>query len=865
MATVSPIRLAEALAAEGVSALSREPARTLAEAVAAAVSFLDRGRGFLAGNSRGRSLLGEGRQQTCHALLWGRAEPCPGCPLETGRIQAAGQVACAPVPDASGGVAGVVCVAASVVADGVEGWLANILEHMVSAVFVADLQFRYVYINAAYERLRGNGRDALLGRALDEFLRPEAYARFCAATKQVLARREALEEEVCTALRGRERIFLVALIPLFDAAGDVNALCCMLTERTDHRMAERELRESRRRYLAIVEDQSELVVRLDPQFAYRFLNRTMARLLGRPMKDLLGRSFLDGLPQAEAGNLRQRLAGLTPDSPVCDIRHRLILSGGEERWLNWTVRAIFMESGQLGEYQATGSDITAYWRMERELTRSEAKYRDIFEHSAEGIFQFDPQGGMVACNPALARILGYGSAEEVLLERGDLFRRIQARQEDRLEFLRLLALKERIFDFEMQVVRRDGRTVWLSVNARAVLDEGGRLSRVEGAARDITDRKRAEEERMLLVTAVDQSAEGVVIVSRDFRLEYANPAFSQIVGPGPAPGGAADLEERLAPFLGASVRKMLGLGLRWSGRVRLDRPDGEGVAEALISPVRDENGQIANYIMLVRDMTYETGLERRLRQAEKLEAIGVLAGGVAHDFNNILTPILLNTEMILGDIPWKHPLRKPLADVVRASERARDLVRQLLTFSRQGELTVGELPLSPLVKETVKLARGMIDPQVEVLAKVSDMDLTIKADPAQMHQVLMNLCLNAAQAMPEGGVLEVGLAALAEPPRPQGDCLAAGTPLTELLPGPYARLWVSDTGHGMTAEIRERIFEPFFTTKKPGQGTGMGLAAVHGIVKSCGGAVLVESAPGRGSRFEVFLPLVPRPARESVN
>jgi len=267
--------------------------------------------------------------------------------------------------------------------------------------------------------------------------------------------------------------------------------------------------------------------------------------------------------------------------------------------------------------------------------------------------------------------------------------------------------------------------------------------------------------------------------------------------------------------------------------------------------------------MLVRDMTYETGLEKRLRQAEKLEAIGVLAGGVAHDFNNILTPILLNTEMILADIPWKDPLRRPLADVVRASERARDLVRQLLTFSRQGELTVGPLPLTPLVKETIKLARGLVDRRVEIRQRVSELDLTVEADPAQMHQVLMNLCLNAAQAMPEGGTMEVGLTAVPGPPRPAGPCIAAGQSLAQLEPGPYARLWVADQGHGMVPEICERIFEPFFTTKKPGQGTGMGLAAVHGIIKSCGGAVLVESAPGQGSRFDVYLPLLPRPEKDA--
>ena len=737
--------------------------------------------------------------------------------------------------------------------------LAQVLEHTPAAAFVVDADFVLRFVNQAYIELHGLAGRQCLGRPLAECVEAGNYARFHAAALAVIATGAASQEEVQLSIGGRERWFLATRVPL-STDGVVRAVCGMLTDITDHRRTERELRASHRRYAAMVEDQTELVVRLDPQLRRVFVNQNLARLFGEPPEAILGGFFGDRLPEAEGTAMRRRLLALTPRAPVCDFRHEFALPSGETRRFSWTVRAIFDEAGRIGEYQAMGRDVSAVWQMERELSRSEAKYRDIFEHSAEGIFQFQANGAMAACNPALARILGYASPDEVMREQGDLFQRIEARPEDRLEFLRLLAKNGRVYDHEMQVVRRDGRTAWLSVNARAVLDGEDRLDRVEGAARDITDRKRAEGERMLLVSAVDQSAEGLVIVSRDFRLEYANPAFDQIVGGGQSTTARGELESRLTPFLSDSVRKMLGLGLRWSGRVRLTRPEGEEVvAEAFISPVRDSSGIVVNYILLVRDMTYELGLERRLRQAEKLEAIGVLAGGVAHDFNNILTPILLNTEMILSDMPPDNPLRQPLGDVVRASERARDLVRQLLTFSRQGERTVGELTLGPLVKETVKLLRGSIPAGVELSLRVPDAPLCVTADPTQMHQVLTNLCLNAAQSMPGGGVLEVGLAAVSAPPQPKSGTIAAGAPLARLAPGQYARLWVSDVGHGMPAGIVERIFEPFFTTKKPGQGTGMGLAAVHGIVKSYGGAVLVSSTPGQGSLFEVYLPLLPQP------
>jgi PAS domain S-box-containing protein len=859
--------LAVTLASEGADVLTREPTRTLAEGLGLGVAVLDASRRFLRGNGLGRTRLGDAPQPACHAALYGLAAPCPACPLDgKANTKATDQIACVGILGDGGPPTGIISVFRQTGIAFDAGRLARVLEYAVAGVFVVDREYRFLYVNKAFEGLCGMARDELLGRPMSVAVSPEHFARFRKDAQTVMRDGAAMEDEVRVGENGRERTFLTARIPLFDDEGEVDAVCGMLTEITAHRQAERERDAATQRYQAMVEEQSELVVRLDPRLRRIFVNRAAARFSGTTTESLLGGMFMHHLPKEEAEPLRARILALTPRAPATEIRHLVRFADGREACLSWTVRAIFDATGRVGEYQATGRDVTAYWRMERELIKSEAKYRDIFENSAEGIFQFAPNGGMVACNPALARILGYASAAEALLEQGDLFRRILSRQDDRLEFLRLLAQNGRVFDFEMQVLRRDGRTIWLSVNARAVLDDQDRLARVEGAARDITDRKRAEDERMLLVSAVDQSAEGLAIVSREFRLEYANPAFVQIVGHGQSQPGLVDLAPHLTAFLGDSVRKMLALGLRWSGRVRLPRSeDEEAVTDTLISPVRDATGQIVNYILLVRDITYETGLEKRLRQVEKLEAIGVLAGGVAHDFNNLLTPILLNTEMILADIPWRDPLRKPLADVVRASERARDLVRQLLTFSRQGELTVGPLSLSPLVKETIKLARGMVDARVDIRQQVSELALTILADPAQIHQVLMNLCLNAAQAMPEGGVMEVGLAAVPEPPRAGAVCIAAGLPLNRLAEGPYARLWVSDTGHGMPVEICERIFEPFFTTKGPGQGTGMGLAAVHGIVKGCGGTVLVTSAVGQGSLFEIFLPLIPRRDPEAVS
>jgi len=255
---------------------------------------------------------------------------------------------------------------------------------------------------------------------------------------------------------------------------------------------------------------------------------------------------------------------------------------------------------------------------------------------------------------------------------------------------------------------------------------------------------------------------------------------------------------------------------------------------------------------IVRDVTRQTELERQLRQAQKMEAIGTLAGGIAHDFNNILSAVLGFAELARSDVGENAEARESIGQVIRAAGRARDLVTQILNFSRQGETERRPLRLQPMVKEVVQLLRGSLPTTIAIRLQLDPVCAAVAADPGQIHQVLMNLCTNAYQAMrhqaesPETSdrecALTIGLHEVTD-----------GLP-TELAPGRYVRVSVTDTGPGMAATVRERIFEPYFTTKGRGEGTGLGLAAVHSIVTGHRGAVQVETAPGAGARFEVFLP-----------
>ena len=267
------------------------------------------------------------------------------------------------------------------------------------------------------------------------------------------------------------------------------------------------------------------------------------------------------------------------------------------------------------------------------------------------------------------------------------------------------------------------------------------------------------------------------------------------------------------------------------------------------APIRNSQGILQGAVLVFRDISERRRLEAQLLQAQKMQAIGVLAGGIAHDFNNILAAVLGFTELAAYDVPQASPAWHCLQNVLRAGKRARDLVQQILAFSRQTTAEHRPLHLHGLIKEALTLMRASLPSTVEIRQDLAPDAGPVLADPTHMHQVLMNLCANAEYAMREtGGVLEVRLEAL------EVDATTAHH--ADLRPGPYVRLTVRDTGPGIPPDLLERIFEPFFTTKEVGQGTGMGLAMVHGIVTNHGGVVTASSVPGQGATFEVYLPRI---------
>ncbi len=374
---------------------------------------------------------------------------------------------------------------------------------------------------------------------------------------------------------------------------------------------------------------------------------------------------------------------------------------------------------------------------------------------------------------------------------------------------------------------------------------------------DITDRKHAEEilrvageyNRSLLEVSLDP----LVTIDREGRISDVNKATENVTGYSREVLIGKDFSDYFTDPEKAKASYELAFreGLVRDYELSIRHQDGHVTPVFYNASVyKDASGKVAGVFAAARDVTEQRRLEEHLRQSHKMEAIGTLAGGIAHDFNNILASILGYTEMAVEDVPDRPEVEKNLRNVLKSAVRARDLVKQILAFSRKSDEVRNPLSLSPLIEETVQFLRASIPTTIDIRLGMSAGSDTVVASPTEVHQILMNLCTNAASAMEEGGgVLDISLAGIEFGLDPT-------YPGLNILPGKYVRLSVRDTGAGMTKDIIKRVFEPFFTTKEVGRGTGMGLAVVYGIVKDLHGAITVESEPGTGSVFHVFLPLV---------
>lgn len=499
-----------------------------------------------------------------------------------------------------------------------------------------------------------------------------------------------------------------------------------------------------------------------------------------------------------------------------------------------------------------------------ELKISEERFRTLFEQAADSIVLIDPDTGLLHdFNAVTCTNLGYGREELVRVRFHELA--VEGSQENMKAHLRK-ALETGTNQFEMQLLERTGRCHDFLMKLKAVSIHG--RTYLLGILNDITEQMKVQaelEESQGFLHAIIENIPDMIFVKnvKDLRFIKFNRAGEELLGYSRQELlGKTDYDlfpKEEADFFTMKDRAVL------SRREVLDIPEeiiktrekGLRVLATKKIPILDDMGEPRYLLGVSEDITErvalrekEKKLEAELRQLHKMEAMGTLAGGIAHDFNNILGVMLGFTELVRMDMERTTRAYENLGAVLSAGQRAKDLVNQILTFSRKSELELRPLLLPPLIKESLKFLRSSLPSTIEIRQRVDERCGAIMADPTQMQQVIMNLCTNAYHSMrDQGGVLEISLQQVVLAPMDLDRFPA-------MEPGRYLHLSVGDTGTGMSEEVAERIFEPYFTTKEKGEGTGLGLSVVHGIVTGCGGSINVASVIGKGTVFNIYLPVV---------
>jgi len=594
-----------------------------------------------------------------------------------------------------------------------------------------------------------------------------------------------------------------------------------------------------------------------------FVNPAFSRITGYRADEVLGLSprLLQGekTDRAFVQRMHDRLRqGKSAHGETVNYR-----KNGTEFWVEMQVSPLRDGAGEITHFVGIQRDVTERRIAEERLRESEAMLgaAQRLAHLGSWVMEFrpgHPEKARLMWSEEVFRIFGYAPGSiEVTPEA--FYRSVHPEDREMVQEVFEKALRERTeYRIDHRIIRPDGAERIVQEQASTVFDEAGEPLKALGTVQDITERKHAEEEvrhwkeRYEMLT----KASGQIIFDLDYvkgRVAYGGDS-ERVIGYPPESLGdkMEDWISRIHPedrghFERELDRQAVSREIA-EIEYRLRRSDGTYITVKDIGyPMLDERGEIARIVGSVTDISAERALEVQLRRSQKMEAFGKLAGGVAHDFNNLLTVITGYNEVLLSDTPAGDPRREYIEQVARAANRASTLTSQLLAFSRQQKMQPRVVNLNEVLRDTSKMLGRLIGEDIVMELKEDEGLGNVKADVGQMEQVLMNLAVNARDAMPGGGTITMSTRNVTVPDE---------SAPTHLPAGEYIALEVADTGMGMSPEVQARIFEPFFTTKAPGQGTGLGLATCYGIVKQSGGEIAVQSKLGSGTMFQIFLPRV---------
>ncbi len=741
----------------------------------------------------------------------------------------------------------------------------NLVEAVSDVIFSLSEFGIITSLNPAFEKTTGWSRFDWIGKSFAELLHPEDLPLSIEAFQKVI-RGEPLPRLEFRFL-SRSSHYLVGELtasPQIKKGRIVGALG-IIRDVTGRKRFENELKESEKKFRVLTETAAcGIFIHHGDKFLY--VNPASEAISGYTREELLSMNFWDMVHPDFRQLVKERSqARLKGESLPSRYELKIITKTGEERWIDMTVGVIEYEGKPA--ILGTSFDITERKRAEQALRESEERYRTILENIEDGYYEVDLAGNFTFFNDRICQMLGYS--------RNELMGMNNRQYTDEENAKKLFEAFSKVYqtgksstEFDWEVIRKGGTKRIGEASISLIRDAEGAPVGFRGIARDITQRKQAEEalrtEKQRFETLLENAPFGVIMIDKQGNFKYVNSKFIELFGYDlkDVPNGREWFRKAYPdPEQRHSVIET------WVNDSNLSEPE-EKMPRIFAVTCEDGTKKIIRFITvklergeyliscenitLIQEAEEEkAALEEQLLQSQKMEAIGRLAGGIAHDFNNLLTVIKGYTQLSLLDVKENNPLWENMQEIQKAAQRASDLTRQLLAFSRRQILDPKVLDLNSLLIDVEKMLRRMIGEDIELVTLLSEDLGRVKIDPGQIEQVIFNLAVNARDAMPSGGKLTIETANV-EWDQDYAHSHIGATP------GHYVCLSVSDTGVGMSREVQEKAFDPFYTTKDKGKGTGLGLSTVYGIVTQSGGKIRVYSEPGHGTTFKIYFPTVER-------
>jgi PAS domain S-box-containing protein len=728
----------------------------------------------------------------------------------------------------------------------------GLIESIPALVWVYDATGRPAQHNRRWYEYTGQVPDDAVADRWQEALHPDDVAGAVAAWERCKASGEPYTFEY--RLRRADGVYrwFISKKTAVKGAGGIEQWVGVCTDIDDRKRAEEESRQTTALLRAVAEGTTDAVYVKDREGKYLLINEAAARFVGRSVAEVLGKDDTTLFDPIGARRVMAQGRSVMA-SGRAEMSEEVLTAAGVTRTYQTMQVPHRDAAGNVIGIIGIARDITERRRLAVERDELLARLQLHIERMPLAYILFDADLRITDWNPAAGRILGYTRAEAIGMRPFDLIP--PSSRQMAAELLARIRAGDMAANSVNENLTKDGRTItceWLNT---PLTSEGGQFVGMLCLAQDISARREAEVALRLRDRAIQAVTQGILITDPgqpDNPIVYASPGFLRLTG--------YEAEEVLGrncrflqgkdtdPAAVARVREAVRDGGPCSVELLNYRKDGAPFWNELsISPILDAAGRLTHFVGAQADVTARRSLEEQLRQAQKMEAVGQLAGGVAHDFNNLLCIINGYSDLLLENLPPGDPSRGSISEILKAGQRSAGLTRQLLAFSRQQVLAPRVLDLNEVVTDTDKMLRRVIGEDVRLTSTLGPELWAVRADPGQVEQVLMNLAVNARDAMPQGGRLTIETRNVE-----LDESYARAHP--DARAGPHVLLSVTDTGSGMPPDVKARIFEPFFTTKGPGKGTGLGLATVYGIVKQSGGHVAVSSEVGVGTTFQVYLP-----------